>query len=287
MPVFSSRSIFEIARGVKAFVDLRAGVTRGAVENAVANGDSGQTRELQARLHEKENEVAALSKELNELRAATGGISKIQDKTVEQFHKLYYDSGFSGETWRDTYWMGVPIWKRPLDLWLYQEMIFDLKPDLIVETGTAFGGSSLFLAGMCDLVGNGEVITIDIQDLKQSPEHERVSRLLGSSTPEEVLKEVRRRVEDSETVMVILDSDHAKSHVLEELEAYKDLVTKGSYLVVEDTNVNGNPVLPDHGPGPMEAVEEFFSSTKDFIIDESKEKFYMTFNPKGCLKKVG
>ena len=86
--------------------------------------------------------------------------------------------------------------------------------------------------------------------------------------------------------MVILDSDHGKDHVLNELRTYSPFVTKGSYLIVEDTNINGHPVLHDFGPGPMEAVEDFLKENQNFTVDKSKEKFYLTFNPKGYLRKI-
>jgi len=87
-------------------------------------------------------------------------------------------------------------------------------------------------------------------------------------------------------VMVILDSNHDKDHVLNELRSYNRFVTKGSYLIVEDTDFNGHPVLPDYGPGPMEAVKAFLSENKDFEVDKSREKFFLTFNPRGYLKKI-
>jgi cephalosporin hydroxylase len=93
-------------------------------------------------------------------------------------------------------------------------------------------------------------------------------------------------VAGADTVLVLLDSDHAKDHVLREIGVYGTLVTPGSYLVVEDTNVNGHPVEPEFGPGPMEAVEEFLRERRDFVVDETREKFYLTFNPRGYLRKV-
>jgi cephalosporin hydroxylase len=93
-------------------------------------------------------------------------------------------------------------------------------------------------------------------------------------------------ISPSDTVLVILDSDHSKQHVLNELRLYHSFVTEGSYLIVEDSNINGHPVLPQFGPGPMEALDEFLQENDDFVIDESKHKFLITFNPRGYLKKV-
>jgi cephalosporin hydroxylase len=215
-----------------------------------------------------------------------------QEKSiVDQFHKLYYDTHIFGKTWSNTFWLGIQTAKCPLDLWIYQEIIFELKPDIIIESGTAEGGSALFLASMCDLVNNGKVITIDIEGIEGRPQHKRIKYLLGSSTSKEIVEKIKSLVglvgnDDKVKVMVILDSDHSKQHVLNELRIYSKFVTKGSYLIVEDTNINGHPVLSNFGPGPMEAVDEFLKENKDFVVDKTKEKLYLTFNPNGYLKKI-
>ena len=174
----------------------------------------------------------------------------------------------------------------PLDLWVYQEIIFEVRPDIIVECGTCEGGSALFLASMCDLVKNGRIISIDIDPGASRPKHKRVRYMLGSSTDPEIVGRVRREVRPRDSVMVILDSDHSKEHVLGELRAYAPMITTGSYIIVEDTNVNGNPIYADFGPGPMEAVDEFLSEHGGFEIDRSREKFLMGFNPRGWLRRV-
>jgi len=211
---------------------------------------------------------------------------KLEKSIVEQFHKLYYESYNFGKSYADTFWLGTLTHKCPLDLWVYQEIICKLKPDAIIESGTYHGGSALFLASICDLVNNGEIVTIDIEERKDRPQHKRIKYLLGSSTSGEIVEKVRDLIKNRNKVMVMLDSDHHKTHVLNELRIYSDFVTEGSYLIVEDTNLNGHPVEPDFGTGPMEAVEEFLKENKDFVIDQSKEKFYMTFNPRGYLKKI-
>lgn len=197
------------------------------------------------------------------------------------FHRLYYDTA----VWKDTYWLGVPTQKCPLDLWIYQELLHEERPDLIIETGTAHGGSALYLACVCDQLGRGEIVTVDIYPIDGRPPHDRITYLTGSSTAHEVVAVIERLAEGREGVMVILDSDHARDHVLEELRIYSRLVTPRSYLVVEDTNVNGHPVFPEHGPGPMEALETFLAETEEFETDATREKFFLTFNPGGFLRK--
>ena len=206
---------------------------------------------------------------------------------VDEFHKLYYDGYRLGITWKDTSWMGVSTEKCPLDLWLYQEIVHELRPDLIIETGTCLGGSAFFMAHMCDLVGKGQVVTIDIEDRDGRPQHDRLEYLCGSSVDEGIVERVRAMTEGAETVLVLLDSDHRKDHVAKELEVYSPFVTRGSYLIVEDTNINGHPVGADFGPGPMEALDEFLATTNEFVIDEGKEKFYLTFSPRGYLRRTG
>jgi cephalosporin hydroxylase len=200
---------------------------------------------------------------------------------TEAFHRLYYDTA----VWKDTYWLGVPTQKCPLDLWIYQEILYEQRPDLIIETGTAHGGSALYMACLCDQLGRGEIVTVDIYPIDGRPTHERISYLTGSSTAPEVVAEVERLAEGRERVLVILDSDHARDHVLEELRIYGSLVSPDSYFVVEDTNVNGHPVFAEHGPGPMEAVDEFLAENDEFEIDLAREKFFLTFNPRGFLRK--
>jgi len=146
------------------------------------------------------------------------------------------------------------------------------------------GGSALFMANMMDLIGKGEVITIDINPGIR-PAHPRIRYVQGSSTDASLLEEVLRDRHDGMR-MVILDSDHSKAHVKRELELLSPYVTTGSYLIVEDTNINGHPTCPEFGPGPFEALEEFLGLTTDFVVDSSREKFLMTFNPRGFLKRV-
>lgn len=201
-----------------------------------------------------------------------------------QFHKLYYHS--PSRPWLNTYWLGIPVLKCPLDVWIYQEIIHEIKPDVIIECGTYKGGSALFFAAVCDFIKHGRVITIDIQEDAQRPQHERITYLLGSSIAPEVVARARALLQPNENIMVVLDSDHSMPHVLQEMKSYSELVTHGSYLIVEDTSINGHPVAPQYGPGPMEAVQAFLKENNAFVVDKTREKFFMSFNPNGYLKKV-
>jgi len=208
---------------------------------------------------------------------------RLQHAIVDQFHRLYYDDP---GTWRDTHWLGVPTLKCPLDLWIYQEMLQELRPQLIIECGTAFGGSAAYLASICDLIGSGTIVTIDIESNPERPVHPRIRYVLGSSVDAQIVSQVRGMIPAEGHVLVILDSDHTAAHVTRELALYAEFVTIGSYLVVEDSNINGHPVLPDFGPGPMEAIDSFLRGNSEFVIDTGKQKYHLTFNPRGFLRRI-
>ena len=212
------------------------------------------------------------------------------EDVVGMFHQLYYRMGLErGGTWTKTFWMGVPTEKLPLDMWIYQEMLHIVRPDFILETGTRHGGSALFFCQMMDLIegadGACEVVTVDVALPANRPRHRRLTYLTGSSLDPAIVDEVLRRAAGKRSVLVVLDSDHACDHVLAEMRAYHGLVTPGSYMIVEDSNVNGHPVWPQHGPGPMEAIAAFMQENSDFVIDKKAEKFLITFNPSGFLWK--
>src|SRR5438309_6940589 len=120
---------------------------------------------------------------------------RARDDIVGRFHILYYD--LAPQTWKETYWLGEPVRKLPLDLWLYQELVHDLRPDLIIETGTLRGGSAVYLGTLCDLVGNGRVVSIDIAPEAQPP-HPRVTYLVGSSVYLGILSQLPAMASDAE-----------------------------------------------------------------------------------------
>ena len=211
--------------------------------------------------------------------------SKVAERVVlTSFAWLYYMQARDRD-WMGAQWLGTPIWKLPTDLWVYQEIVHELRPDVIVETGTAHGGSAAYLASICDLVDHGRVVTIDITVPPNPPPHPRITYVTGSSTAADIVDRVGELVSGCGHVLVILDSDHSRDHVLAELRAYAPMVTPGSYVIVEDTNVNGHPVYRRHGPGPMEAVDAFLAESSDFTIDRGREQFLHTFNPRGYLSR--
>jgi cephalosporin hydroxylase len=209
---------------------------------------------------------------------------------ADRFHDLYYSKLDAGRGLHTIVlsWMGYEMLKCPLDLWIYQELIVLNRPDIIIETGTYKGGSALYLASVCDMIDHGAVVTIDIDATHEPmrPHHQRITYLHGSSTADDSLARVTDIVADSRNVMVILDSDHAKDHVLAELRAYCSFVPVGGYLIVEDTNINGHPTYPGFGPGPWEAVESFLDENKNFVADRTCERFILTMCPGGFLRRI-
>lgn len=200
-----------------------------------------------------------------------------EEQVVRAFRERYRESG----VWMFTTWLGTQVLKNPLDLWIYQEILARTGPGVIVETGTFAGGSALYLASICDLLDHGRVITIDIEERPRRPSHPRITYLTGSSVNEEVVAAVRGRISPKETAMVILDSDHSKQHVLEELRAYAPLVGAGRYLIVEDTGASDWMEDVD----PRGAVEEFLAETDAFAVDTKCEKFLLTNSPGGFLRR--
>ncbi len=207
----------------------------------------------------------------------------VRTALLDDFHRLYYRN--RKRTWQQTYFLGTKILKNPLDLWLYQEILHEVRPDIIVEAGTKHGGSAFYLASLCDLLDNGRVVTIDTVPEPNRPEHHRITYLTGSSTDADIVAQVDEMIGGGRA-LVILDSDHRCKHVLDELRTWHTRVPVGSYIIVEDSNINGHPVSIDWGPGPMEAIDTFLAENDDYVVDESKHKFFFTFNPRGYLKRV-
>lgn len=194
-------------------------------------------------------------------------------------------------------WLGIPIIQNPYDMIVMQELLFELKPDLIIETGIAHGGSLIYYASILELLGKGKVVGIDI-DIRQHnrkliekhPLIKRVALIEGSSVDPAIINQVKEMIDPGAKVLIILDSDHTKSHVLAELNAYRDIVSSDSYLVVFDTFMPYLVGLKGETPhfkddSAMDAVKEFIVKNKDFTIDKSKNKFWVSSCPDGFLRK--
>ena len=203
--------------------------------------------------------------------------------TVDHFQHLHYRRWLVSDT-NNLSWFGYMAVKNPCDMWMYQELLVRTRPDFVIQTGTFCGGSALFLAMILDLLGHGRVISIDMAANPKLPTHPRLTYVLGSSTDPEVVDHISKQV-GSGRAMVILDSDHSEAHVYDEILAYSPFVQIGDYLIVEDTNVNGHPIYPDYGPGPMEAVVKFLAENESFCADRACERFMMTGNPNGYLRR--
>lgn len=191
-------------------------------------------------------------------------------------------------------WRGIPAAQHPGDMLVFQEIVTELRPDLIVETGTFMGGASLFLADVLERVNpQGRVVTIDINDFRQygpcgrylestASFRDRIEFFLGSSVAPEVVKRVAERAR-GKRVLVTLDSNHEAPHVAKELDAYAPLVSVGSYLVVQDTYIGKE--WGTNEP-PIRAVREFLAAHPEFETDRSRERFAPTSCKDGFLKRV-
>jgi cephalosporin hydroxylase len=210
-----------------------------------------------------------------------------QDRALMKlFHQL--------PVWESLWFHNVRLVKNPVDLWTIQQMVYELQPEFIVETGTWRGGSALYWASLLDGMGleNSRVLTVDIQTCAQSASthplwKKYVEFYQGSSTDPAIVSEIARRVRGRKT-LVTLDSDHAMRHVLRELRMYSPMVSRGSYLIVEDGHMDGVPTYPDSGPGPVAATLEFLKQggAKEFEQDLTRESMGMTFNPGGWLRRT-
>jgi len=183
-------------------------------------------------------------------------------------------------------YFGVPTVKPPTDFWTYQEIIFQIKPDVIIEIGNYYGGSTLALAHLCDLLGKGRILGIDIDHsrLHALPKaHPRIKFVESDAV--QALSIAEEFSADAAEVLIIEDSSHTYDNTLAVLKAYGKLVTVGSYFIVEDS-ICRHGIDDGPAPGPYEAIESFVAMDKRFAIDRSREPFVITWNPKGYLRKV-
>jgi cephalosporin hydroxylase len=230
---------------------------------------------------------------------------------------LYSDAAFEALSdlwvkvgWNQKYpytfsWFGAPVIQNPEDMLRYEEVVFALKPDVIIETGVAHGGSAIFSASLCKLIGKGRVIAIDIEirphnrkRLEEHPLTDLITLIEGSSTAPEIVEQVRGLVKPGESVLVMLDSDHSSAHVTNELAAYAPLVTPGSYIISTDGVMREVADVPRGKPGwttdnPANAAEDFAAKHPEFVIEQPAWPFNestltknITHWPMAWLKRV-
>jgi cephalosporin hydroxylase len=194
-------------------------------------------------------------------------------------------------------WLGVPIIQLPEDILMMQELIYKVRPDIIVETGTAHGGSAVFYASMLELLGKGQVISIDVEIRKHNrlaiqshPMSKRITLIEGSSTDEDVLAQVRQLIRSQDAVLVALDSNHTYAHVQEEMEKYSKLVTPESYMVVFDGVMEILTDAPSGSPAwatdsPAAALRDFLAKHEEFEVDPYYNRLGVTYCPDGFLRR--
>jgi len=239
--------------------------------------------------------VSAFSKECEERVGSYGENQGLKESSLEWVKK----------SWSEKYsynfrWMGRPIIQLPQDIMAMQEIIWEISPDLIVETGIAHGGSLIFYASMLELIGaEGEVLGIDIdirehnrREIESHPMFRRIRMIQGSSIDPELVERVKRIAGDKNKIIVCLDSCHEKDHVLSEMNAYSELVSIGSYMVVFDTIVEDLVGVKGAGDdfgsnNPKAAVREFLKMNKAFeVCDKWDNKLLITHNPGGFLRRI-
>jgi len=230
-------------------------------------------------------------------RIKRNGVNEALQEAARDFNvesnRAQYSYNFS--------WMGRPIIQYPQDMIAMQEIIWSVKPDLIIETGIAHGGSLIYYASLLELIGKGEVLGIDIdirqhnrKEIEKHPMHKRITMIQGSSTSDETLRQVRKHAKEKEAVVVCLDSNHTHEHVLNELNLYSPFVSVNSYIVAFDTIVEDLPegYFSQKRPwgisnNPKTAVDEFLKMNNNFMADHSIDnKLLISVAPGGYLKRV-
>jgi len=185
------------------------------------------------------------------------------------------------------HWMGIQIFKNPFDMWIYQEIIHRVQPDVIIEIGSANGGSTLYFANLLDCIKKGIVISIDVNRTDYEAKHKRIVEITGNSSSPEIIEKVSELCRDK-NVLVNQDSDHNRNQVLQDLLNYSPLVSLNSYFIVEDglVDIFEEPIKAGIKEGPLAAIEEFLKINHDFIVNKECERYILTQNPSGYLKRV-
>lgn len=259
------------------------------IKNCPKKSEIGEIKNMTDPKEEFKREVSQNIEEMSkDLEVANTSL-----KWLNEVGKYKYPYNFS--------WLGRPILQLPTDIMALQELIWQVKPDLIIETGIAHGGSLIFSASMLELLGGErEIVGIDIDirehnriEIENHAMSKRITMIEGSSIDDETVMQVKKIAENKKSVMILLDSYHTEEHVLRELEIYSEFVSINSYLVVFDTIIE---YLPDElcmerpwgvGNNPWTAVQKFLSKTDDYIIDKRiQNKLLLTAAVDGYLKRI-
>lgn len=240
------------------------------------------------------------------LDALKRAVSYQKNRKLQQAWQIFHNELVKVKYAYNFFWLGVPIIQESQDMQALQEIIWEVKPDLIIETGIAWGGSIIFSASMlalleaCGKIKKGDVIGIDIdirphnkKAILTHPLSKKITMFEGSSTDKEIIRKVTKFAKSKKRVLVCLDSNHIHNHVLAELRAYAPLVSIGSYCIVGDTGIEDLPVgiTSDRpwgkGNNPKTAVREFLKENNNFEIDKIiASKLILTGSPDGYLKRI-
>ena len=222
------------------------------------------------------------------IRSETGpdGIPSVPEPMPEELRTTLIEAYWRGLSWRESNWLGHPVAAAPTDLMVYQELLAAVRPDWIVVTGADGGGRAFFVATICDLLGTGRVIAVD-DGAGDRAEHPRITYVDEPPHTERARARVLDLTGESPRAVVILGSRVGTQRLLMEFDRYSSLVPEGSYVVFENTIVNGRPVWPGYGAGPVEAVQRTLVSDGSFVQDTTWEKHGLTFHPGGFLRRIG
>lgn len=232
-------------------------------------------------------------------------LSLYSEEAFQALSKLWLTVGWSRKYSYAFSWLGRPVIQTPEDLIRYQETLFEVKPDVVIETGIAHGGSLVFVASILKLLGKGRVVGIDVdirahnrKAIEEHPLFPLMTLHEGSSSDPAIRDDIKSKIEPGETVLVTLDSCHTREHVLDELRLYADLVTPGSYIIVADglmKHICGVPGTKEWfaESNPISALDIFLQENSDFIevdppqhFNESTVEAALTYHPRGWLKRV-
>jgi cephalosporin hydroxylase len=214
------------------------------------------------------------------------GRPKTPEPIPEDLKLAYTEAYWRNQGWRKTDWLGLRLNKSPGDLLMYQQIISEIRPDWIIEQRTGNGGQALFFAGLCELIGHGQVLSIDDREQTDLPEHPRLHYRVMATHGDETKQAVDAILGEDARALVVLGTNGSANRMIREFETYYHHVPVGSYVIMENTIVGGHPVWPSFGPGPWEAVKDIIGNHHDWVSDPVRERLGLSFNPDGYLKRV-